>query len=107
VGEGQVPTQPSPSERDWRRLGDRALEDLLVERWLYRGLLLGVVFLAAVVVTLLGAWGLAGRREQVAAGILVVLAIAVGAVALAMRQRDLKIHRELRRRRRSRPPSDA
>jgi hypothetical protein len=102
-----VPTRPRTGERDWRELGDRALEDLLVERWLYRGLLLGVLFLAAVAATLLGAWGLAGRREQVAAGLLIALALVVGAVAVAMRQRDLAIHRELRRRRRSRPPADA
>ena len=89
--------------QEWRRLGDQALEELLVERWLRRGVLLGVIFLAAAVATLLGARGLAGWREEVLVGILVALGLALGAIAFAMRQRDLAIHRELRRRRRARP----
>ena len=29
---------------DWQKLDDKALERLLVERWLYRGILLGVMW---------------------------------------------------------------
>ena len=92
--------------QEWRRLGDQALEELLVERWLRRGVLLGVIFLAAAVATLLGARGLGGWREEVLVGILVALALVLGAIVFAMRQRDLAIHRELRRRRRAHPGAD-
>lgn len=84
---------------DWRGLDDEGLERLLVERWLYRGALLGVVFLAAVAVTWLGVRGLAGTADRVTAGVLTALALAAGVLAFAMRQEDLRIHRELRRRR--------
>jgi len=93
-------------DQDWRRLDDRALEELLVERWLYRGILLGIVFMAAVVTTLLGARGLAGLRDQVLVGVLVALTLTLGAIVFAMRQRDLEIHRELYRRRRPRREGD-
>ena len=89
--------------QEWHRLGDQALEELLVERWLHRGVLLGIIFLAAAVTTLLGARGLASWREEVFVGILVALGVALSAIAFAMRQRDLAIDRELRRRRRARP----
>ena len=35
-------------DADWQNLDDEALERLLVERWVYRGILLGVIFLAAI-----------------------------------------------------------
>ena len=92
--------------QEWQRLGDQALEELLVERWLHRGVLLGIIFLAAAVTTLLGARGLAGWREEVLVGILVALGLVLGAIVFAMRQRDLAIHRELRRRRLARPGAD-
>ena len=94
-------------DRKWRGLGDRALEELLVERWLYRGLLLGIIVLTAIVTTVLGARGVAGPRDQVLVGILVACALALGAVAWVMRLRDLEIHRELRRRRLGPPRADA
>ncbi len=93
-------------DQEWRRLDDQALEELLVERWLHRGILLGIVLLAAVVTTLLGARGLAGLRDRLLVGILVALALGLGAIVFAMRQRDLEIHRELHRRRHARPDAD-
>jgi hypothetical protein len=88
---------------EWQALDDEALERLLIERWLYRGLLLGVIFLAAVITTYLGIRGLAGFRDHLTVAVLLAVALAAGAVAFAMRQQDLRIHRELRRRR-PRPP---
>jgi hypothetical protein len=101
-----LPARREAREEEWRRLGDQALEELLIERWLHRGVLLGVIFLAATVTTLLGARGLAGWREEVLVGILAALGLVLGAIAFAMRQRDLAIHRELRRRRRARQGPD-
>jgi hypothetical protein len=85
---------------DWQRLDDDRLERILIERWLYRGLMLGVIFLSALAVTWLASQGLAEKREQVTVGVLVALALAAAAVILVMRQQDLRIHRELRQRRR-------
>lgn len=87
-------------DEDWERLDDDRLERILIERWLYRGLMLGVIFLSALAVTWLASQGLAETREQVTAGVLVALALAAAAVILVMRQQDLRIHRELRQRRR-------
>ncbi len=88
-------------DEEWQGLGEEALERLLIERWLYRGLMLGVIFLAAVITTYLGIRGLDGTRDQVTVAVLLAVALAAGVVAFAMRQQDLKIHRELRRRRRA------
>jgi hypothetical protein len=62
--------------------------------------MLGVIFLSALAVTWLASQGLAETREQVTVGVLVALALAAAAVILVMRQQDLRIHRELRQRRR-------
>lgn len=86
-------------DEEWQGLGEEALERLLVERWLYRGLMLGVIFLAAIITTYLGTRGLEGLRDQVTVGALLAVAMAAAAVAFTMRQQDLRIHRELRRRR--------
>jgi hypothetical protein len=86
-------------DEDWRRLEDDALERLLIERWLYRGLMLCVIFAAAIVATYLGVRGISGLADQVTVGAILALALAAGAVAFVMRQQDLRIHRELRRRR--------
>lgn len=96
-----------PDER-WHELDDDALERLLVERWLYRGMTLGVILLAAVAATYLGVRGVTTLVDQVTVGVLVALALAAGALGFAMRREDLRIHRELRRRhtpRRGEPPS--
>jgi hypothetical protein len=87
----------------WRELDDEALERMLVERWLYRGMTLGVILVAAVAVTYLGAQGVVTWLDHVTIGALLALALAAGAVGFAMRREDLRIHRELRRRR-SPPP---
>ena len=86
-------------DADWQHLDDEPLERLLVERWVYRGILLGVIFLAAIITTYLGVRGLVDRADQITIVALLALAFAAGAVAFTMRQQDLKIHRELRRRR--------
>ena len=91
---------------EWQGLDDEALERLLIERWLYRGLMLGIMFLAAIIATYLGIRGIGGPVDQVTLGVLLALALAAAAVAWTMRQHDLKIHRELRRRRLgARPPT--
>lgn len=87
-----------PDEK-WRDLDDDALERLLVERWLYRGMTLGVILLAAIAATYFGVRGVSTLVDHVTVGVLVALALAAGAVGFAMRQEDLRIHRELRRRR--------
>ena len=38
-------------DEEWQGLADEALERLLIERWLYRGMMLGVIFLSAIVAT--------------------------------------------------------
>jgi len=86
-------------DEDWQTLDDSGLERLLVERWLYRGALLAVIFTAAVIVTWLGTRGLGGLADLVTVGVLVVLALAAGVVAFVMRQQDGRILHELRRRR--------
>ena len=86
-------------DEEWRQLDDEALERVLVERWLYRGMTLGVILVAAVAATYLGTQGVATLMEHVTVGLLVALALAAGAVGYAMRREDLRIHRELRRRR--------
>lgn len=88
-------------DEEWRRLDDEALEHLLVERWLYRGLMLGVILLAAIIVSYLGARGLHGATDQAILIVAVGVALAAAAVAFVLRQHDLKIHRELRERRRA------
>ena len=85
-------------DEEWRGLDEEALERLLVERWLYRGMVLGVVLVSAIVTTYLGVRGISGLVDQVTVAALVALGLAAGGVAFAMRQQDLRIYRELRRR---------
>jgi hypothetical protein len=85
---------------DWKGLDDFSLERILIERWLYRGLMLGVILLSGMAVTWMTAHGLEGVREHVTVGVLAALALAAGVVMFVMRQQDLRIHRELRDRRR-------
>src|SRR5262249_25324144 len=85
--------------RDWRDLDDAALERLLVERWLYRGALVAVMCLSAVVCPYLGVQGLTTFADSLAVAVVVGLGLAAAVVAFAMRWADLRMHRELRRRR--------
>ena len=77
--------------------------DEAAERWLYRGMMLGVMFLAAIVTTWLGVRAVASVADQITVGALVALALAAAGVTFAMRLQDLRIHRELRRRRQAAP----
>ena len=86
---------------DWQSLDDASLERLLIERWLYRGLMLGVILIAAITATWIGSRGLQGIADQITVAVLVALSAAAATVAFVMRVQDLKIHRELRRRRAS------
>jgi O-antigen ligase len=85
----------------WRRLDDDALEQVLIERWVYRGILLGVVFLAAAIVTYLGSQGATRPVDWITIGVMLAVAISATAVAFVMRQTDRRMHQELRRRRRA------
>lgn len=80
-------------------LDDEALERLLVERWLYRGIMLGVMLVAAVGTTYLGVRGVSTLPDRLTVIALLALGVCAGAVAFVMRLVDLRVHRELRRRR--------
>ena len=85
----------------WLDLNDDALEKLLIERWFFRGILIVVMLAGAVLTTYLGSAGLPTRADRVIVGVLVCVTLLAGGGALAMRGTDLRIHRELRRRRSS------
>ena len=84
---------------DWLGKDDEALERILVERWLYRGAMLAVMLLAAIISTYLGVQGVTTLADMVTVGALLALAVAAAVVAFVMRLADLRIHREIRRRR--------
>ena len=84
---------------DWLDKDDEALERILVERWLYRGAMLAVMLLSAIISTYLGVQGVTTLADMVTVGALLALAVVAAVVAFVMRQADLHIHRELRRRR--------
>jgi hypothetical protein len=86
----------------WLDKKDAELEELLVERWLYRGALLAVMFLSAVAVTLLGIRGVSTTADRLTIGALLCVALAAAAAAFVMRVVDRRIHLELRRRNRER-----
>lgn len=90
-------------DEEWQGLDEEALGRLLVERWLYRGLILGVILIAAITATYLGTRGVATVMEWLTVSALLALALAAGAFAFGMRQQDLRIQEELRRRRRGSP----
>ena len=87
---------------EWAAKDDEALERLLIERWLYRGAMLAVMFMAAATTTYLGIRGITTVVDTFTVGILLALAVSAAVIAFVMRSTDLRIHRELRRRRR--PP---
>ena len=88
----------------WLKLTDDALEKLLVERWLFRGALLAVMMTAAVLTTYVGMQGALTFLDRVTVGALVCLMVSAGAGVFVMRNKDIRIHRELRRRR-CQPPA--
>jgi len=89
-------------DSEWLDKDDAALEQLLVERWLYRGGMLAVMLLSAVVITYLGIQGVTTLADMLTIGALLGLAMAAAIVAFVMRLADRKIHLEMRRRRRER-----
>jgi hypothetical protein len=87
------------TDAEWQALDDEALERLIIERWLHRGLLLAVMMGAAITITYLGIRGVATVQQRITIGVLLAFGLAAGAVAFWMRLADLRIHKELRRRR--------
>ena len=83
----------------WRALDDEALERLLVERWLLRGATLAAILVGAIGATYFGLRGVVTVMDHVTVGVFLLLALSAGAVGFTMRQEDLRMHRELRRRR--------
>lgn len=90
----------------WLSLDDESLERLLIERWVLRGVLLAVMFAAAIATTYRGMEGIITIADELTITASVFAAFASGAVALCMRATDLRMQRELRRRRGAlkRPP---
>ena len=84
---------------EWLEKDDETLEHLLVERWLYRGAMLAIMFISAVISTYVGLQGVTSLADMITVGALLALAVTAAASAFVMRQADLRIHRELRRRR--------
>jgi hypothetical protein len=84
---------------DWLDKDDETLERLLIERWLYRGSMLAVMLLSAIISTYLGIQGVTTLADMITIGALLALAVTAAVAAFVMRLADLRIHRELRRRR--------
>jgi hypothetical protein len=85
----------------WLGLKDEALESLLIERWLFRGVLLVLMLAAAIFTTYLGMEEHYTLLDKLTIGFLVFITLGTGVVAFVMRNTDIRIHKELRRRRRS------
>jgi len=85
---------------EWLGKDEETLERLLVERWLYRGAMLAIMFVSAVISSYFATRGVSTLADRVTVGALLVLAVAAGVAAFLMRLADLRIHKELRRRRR-------
>ena len=86
-------------DADWLDKDDETLERLLIERWLYRGAMLAVMLLSAIISTYLGIQGVTTLADMITIGALLALAVTAAVAAFVMRLVDLRIHRELRRRR--------
>jgi hypothetical protein len=87
------------NDSEWLELNDDELEKLLVERWLFRGVLLVAMMTAAVLTTYVGMQGLHTFVDRLTVAALVCVTLSAGAGAFMMRSKDIRIHRELRRRR--------
>ncbi len=87
------------NEHEWQRLGTEELERLVIERWLYRGIMMGVMAMSAILTTYFGAQGLRTMADRLTVAALVIIALVAAIIAFSMRQHDIKIHRELHRRR--------
>ncbi|OGP21542.1 MAG: hypothetical protein A2038_02320 [Deltaproteobacteria bacterium GWA2_57_13] len=83
----------------WSALDNESLERLLVERWLFRGILLVAMLAAAIATTYLGTQGVSTLTDRLTVGALLAMTFFAGAVVFAMRLTDIRMHRELRRRR--------
>ena len=83
---------------EWMALDDEPLEGLLVERWVFRGVMLVLMFAAAILTTYLGMGETKTLAQQLLLAALLVIAFAAAAVAFVMRLTDIRIQRELRRR---------
>ncbi|MBI2941251.1 MAG: hypothetical protein HYY04_12520 [Chloroflexi bacterium] len=81
-------------------LADEQLQRLLIDRWLYRGALLALLVVLAILVTTLSAGGLDSVPRQIVVGVLIVAGGAATIVFVAMRHQDRKLYRLLRDRRR-------
>lgn len=88
------------NDSEWLGKDEAALEHLLVERWLYRGGMLAVMLLSAILTTYLGIRGVTTWADVATVAALLALGVTAAVVAFVMRLVDLRIHRELRRRRR-------
>ena len=86
-------------DTEWSALDDESLERLLLERWLFRGILLVVMLAAAIATTYLGTQGVSSLTDRLTVGALLAMTFFAGAVVFAMRLTDIRMHRELRRRR--------
>ncbi|MBI2371407.1 MAG: hypothetical protein HYV08_14450 [Deltaproteobacteria bacterium] len=85
--------------QNWSQLTQEELERLLIERWLYRGLMLGIILVAAILATYIASRGLVSTLDIITIGVLIALALVAAAVSFVIRRHDVKIHQELRRRR--------
>lgn len=83
----------------WSALDNESLERLLVERWLFRGILLVAMLAAAIATTYLGTQGVSTLTDRLTVSALLAMTFFAGAVVFAMRLTDIRMHRELRRRR--------
>lgn len=86
-------------DTEWSALDDESLEMLVVERWLFRGILLVVMLAAAIATTYLGTQGMSSLTDRLTVGALLAMTFFAGAVVFTMRLTDIRMHRELRRRR--------
>jgi hypothetical protein len=94
-----APDECAMNRVEWPDLSDDALEKLLIERWFFRGLLIAAMLAGAVLTTYLGRDGLPTVADRLIVSVLIVVALSAAAIAWTMRGTDIRIHRELRRRR--------